>query len=277
MITRRVYIDSRNAASGNTQNFLYELPEDLVLPRDDCACYITDVSLPYAFHTIDTHNQHLYLYERASAAAPAVARQITLTAQQYDVVTLAAELQTRLNTGKSVTGVYSVALNSGRNTYTISLTLGNSFMLIPDEALLADQATWTAANGPALPKPLASIAGVLGLPVWGSFAWSATHETGHLDVRGGTHTLYLHSSTLGNYNTIGPSFCKSVLLRIPVTVGFGDVIRMQHSGLVHDYIDCGGQTLRTLQFSLRDGFNRPVDLHGGNLSFTLLFTQKPVI
>ena len=94
---------------------------------------------------------------------------------------------------------------------------------------------------------------------------------------GDTHSLYLHSSTLGSYNTIGPMGTKSVIKKIQVTVPFGEIIRQQHSGLIHDYLDTSGQTLRTIQFSLRDGYNRPVDLHGGNLSFTLLFTEKPVI
>jgi len=264
---------------------LYELPEDLNLPRES-VCYITDLSMPYAFHSVDANNHNLYLYEHSSAN-PAMgpsghARRISLTQQHYDVITLESELQTRLNQandapgvpGKLVPGTYTVTYDSGRNSFNIALSSGNTFKFITDKVLLTDQVNWVGASGPTLTLPFNSVANMLGLR--DTYAFASSHETGHLDVRG-THTLYLHSSTLGSYNTIGPLGVKSVLLRIPVVVGFGQIIRQHHSGLVHDYIDCGGQTLRTIQFSLRDGFNRTVDLHGGNLSFTLLFTEKPVI
>ena len=100
-------------------------------------------------------------------------------------------------------------------------------------------------------------------------------RTGSVDIRN-YHQLFLHSS-LTSYNTSGPLGTRSCLCRIPVTTQFGDMIWKQHSGLIHDYISCGGVSASTLQFSLRDSYNKEVDLQGGGLSFTLLFAEQPVI
>jgi len=277
MITRRVYVDSRNAVSGDSRNFLFELPEDITLPKDAC-CYITDLSLPHAFYTIDENNKHIYVIEQGPHA-----RKIELTSQHYDVLTLEAELQTRFNQAQDAPGwpgnqtgsTYTVTYNPEKNNYTIALGAG-TFQFLTDAYLKTYDggSDWNAGSGPDLPVHLASLNDTLGLR--GSYAQANSHDTGHTDIRN-YHTLFLHSSSLGSYNTIGPLGVKSVLVRIPVTVDYGDIVRQHHSGLVHDYIDCGGQTLRTLQFSLRDGWNREVDIQGGNLSFTLLFTEKPVI
>ena len=89
--------------------------------------------------------------------------------------------------------------------------------------------------------------------------------------------LYLHSSTLTGYHSIGPMGVRSVLARIPVHTEYGQLIIKQHSALIHDYVDCGALSLRTIQFSLRDGNNREVDLRGGNISCTLLFAQAPIV
>ncbi len=133
---------------------------------------------------------------------------------------------------------------------------------------------FNAAGGITL-SPLANTDDLLGLRN-SSQVYSTALDTGHLDIRN-YHSLYLHSSSLTNYHSHGPLGVKSIISKINVTSQFGDMITKSHSGLVHDYVDCGSMTLRTLQFSLRDGNNREVDLRGGNLSFTLLFAEKPLI
>ena len=39
----------------------------------------------------------------------------------------------------------------------------------------------------------------------------------------------------------------------------------------NDYLDCSRQTLRTLEFQLKDVHGNLVPLHGSNLSFSLVF------
>ena len=100
------------------------------------------------------------------------------------------------------------------------------------------------------------------------------HTTGTVDVRS-VEFLYLHCEELSDYRVLGPSGSRSILARAPVHSLFGGVASHTHSGSIWDSVPCGGRQLSTLTFSLRDSNNNPIDLHGGCLSFTLLFVRKP--
>jgi hypothetical protein len=107
-----------------------------------------------------------------------------------------------------------------------------------------------------------------------STQWPKTYTTNEVDVRN-IHTLYLHSNALSNFSAIGPAGSRSVIARLPVTGLSGSVLFKQHSGNPHDIIDCSGKMLRVLDFSIRNSQNQIVDLHGGSLSFELVFAPLP--
>ena len=90
------------------------------------------------------------------------------------------------------------------------------------------------------------------------------------------HCIYLHSPTLTNFRVLGPSGSRSCIARVPVTSGYGSILTSQHSGHVLDSIPCGGVTLRTLQFELRNAYNQPVDLRGGHISFSIIFSANAI-
>jgi hypothetical protein len=104
--------------------------------------------------------------------------------------------------------------------------------------------------------------------------WPKNYTSGEVDVRN-VDTLYVHSNALSNFSAIGPKGSRSVLARIPVTGLSGSVLFKQHSGNLHDIIDCSGKMLRLLDFSVRNSHNQIVDLHGGSLSFELVFAPMP--
>ena len=107
-----------------------------------------------------------------------------------------------------------------------------------------------------------------------STQWPKTYTTNEVDVRN-IHTLYLHSNALSNFSAIGPAGSRSVIARLPVTGLSGSVLFKQHSGNMHDIIECSGKMLRVLDFSIRNSQNQIVDLHGGSLSFELVFASLP--
>jgi hypothetical protein len=43
---------------------------------------------------------------------------------------------------------------------------------------------------------------------------------------------------------------------------------------VNDWLEIGGQTLKKLDFQLKDSLGRAVPLHGVNLSFALIITKN---
>ena len=107
-----------------------------------------------------------------------------------------------------------------------------------------------------------------------STQWPKTSTTNEVDVRN-VHTLYLHSNALSNFSAIGPAGSRSVIARLPVTGLSGSVLFKQNSGNMHDIIECSGKMLRVLDFSIRNSQNQIVDLHGGSLSFELVFASLP--
>ena len=102
-----------------------------------------------------------------------------------------------------------------------------------------------------------------------------TTITGAVDIRR-THSLCIHSPTLTNYKCVGPAGSRSILARLNVTSGYGSILHQQHSGHLLDYTPCGGVTLQTIRFELRNADNEPVGLRGGRISFTLLFAAAPL-
>ena len=100
-------------------------------------------------------------------------------------------------------------------------------------------------------------------------------HSGAIDVRR-TSAIYIHSSSLTNFRVLGPAGSRSILAKIPVNQHHGGVLYHQHSGHILDYTPCGGVILSQIAFDLRDSNNRPVDLRGGHVSFTLLFHPSPL-
>ena len=107
-----------------------------------------------------------------------------------------------------------------------------------------------------------------------NFEWPKTQTTGTVDTRN-AHVLYLHSNALTNFSTIGPAGSRTCLVRIPVTSLTGGVLFKQHSGNLHDFTDVSGKCLRVLDFSIRNSKNQIMDLHGGHISFELIFAPHP--
>jgi hypothetical protein len=81
--------------------------------------------------------------------------------------------------------------------------------------------------------------------------------------------IYIHSS-LGNYNTIGPSRESSIIKKIPVNANKGEYIFDQVL-TSNDFGDCSKQTLRAIKFDLKDSRGNHIPFHGSNLSFSFIF------
>ena len=59
---RSLNIDSRNRASGVSQDFTSELQEAVEKPRG-CVCWVTDISLPTTWPNVSANENVLYILE----------------------------------------------------------------------------------------------------------------------------------------------------------------------------------------------------------------------
>ena len=302
----KIIVDSRHAASGDASNFDITLPESLTLPPN-AVCYATDIAIAHLFASMGSGpslRNTFYWVERigdTSSSLDYLNRAILDPTQTSNAVLLAAEIQAKMNAASVLGGGYTVtyAEDNGTMTITLAQTGGtvNSFWPIDDDLLQNDafQQLFSTVATPALtPYTLnynapQSCMQLIGLGRRSSMNTSyatlyqatlqdallTTFVTGAVDIRR-THSLCLRSPTLTNYKCLGPAGSRSILARVNVTSGYGSILHQQHSGHMLDYTPCGGVSLQTINFQLRNADNEPVDLRGGHVSFTLLFAAAPL-
>ncbi len=82
--------------------------------------------------------------------------------------------------------------------------------------------------------------------------------------------IYIHSSTLGGYHTFSTNNPRSVIKKVPVNENTGFVIfdRVLHST---DYLECGGQSLSTIDFRFCNSAGQVIHLKGDNSTFSIIF------
>ena len=296
----KIIVDSRHASAGTSSSFEISLPETLSLPHN-AVCYVCDLQVTNNFSSVDSNKNTFYFIE--NELNQNVLNRVFLASKSYTPDSLATELQTQLNESSIFRPApgYEVSFDEGLGSLKItraSSAADKTFFLADDDLLQTlfppdvitqtyDQSNGTQAWTLNRTQPKSAMS-LLGLGPRSSENKTLsdllslgndlgnTHYTGALDLRA-NHCIYLHSPTLTNYKVLGPAGSRSVIARIAVNSGYGTVLTHQHSGHVLDYIPCGGVTLRTLSFELRNANNEPVFMRGGHVSFSIMFSATPLV
>jgi len=285
---KKIYVDSR-FAEGSGSQFTLELPETINC-GPDCVAWIADVSFPIAWHTIDIHNDRIYLLEKTSEPIPH-ARVVNIAQKDYMLGSdLVAQVKLSLNTSgtgaafKYVSRTYDVTFSQSTFALTVTLSGGGTFLVLSFDQLRAfyffNNRRYYAAQSP-LPVVQAAMHesyiyqrvnpktanGVL--RIWiaeenSHLNFSTTQIGGSMDLHP-VHTIYLTSETFSNYKVIGPNGgLRSTIRRIPITEPAKGLQHYEHSGHGEDYIDCASLSLKTLRFALRDSFGNICSLSGNH-------------
>ena len=101
-----------------------------------------------------------------------------------------------------------------------------------------------------------------------------SHQTEFVDLRS-KHSIFVHSPSFADYQSIGPRGVRTILAKIPVSSAYGSVIHYEHSGHHLDYLSITAGALKNLRFELRDARGNILDLKGGHWSMTILLTERP--
>ena len=305
----KIIVDSRHAAAGNNTNFSITLPETLSLPPS-AVLYVTDVCLTHTFSTLGgtggTISDQFYFIERIgdSQSTETYLNRATLDATiSYEAFTLASEIQTKMNAASVLPGAsYTVTYDIDRGVINVTRpqesATTNSFLLANDDLLQTPEFQNSAITASGTSKTpytlnydrLNSCMKILGLgnrstenSQWsdlqalltGDASLSVSANSGAVDVRRDA-AVYLHSTTLTNFKVLGPSGSRSCIAKIPVISGYGSILYHQHAGSILDCVPCGGVSLNTIDFDIRNSSNEPLSLRGGHMSFTLLFAPHPL-
>jgi len=64
----------------------------------------------------------------------------------------------------------------------------------------------------------------------------------------------------------------NIIKKIPITSDFGYLINDSFTSN-HDWLDCAGLTLNSLEFVLKDVKGNDIPLHGSHVSFSIVFSK----
>jgi len=275
---KKVYIDSRYKTNDSASNsdFKFELKEQIEAP-DNTVCYIDDISIPHSWYSVEDYNNRLYIqYENINLLRGFEFIVVILPTGNYTGMTFASTLQAELQKAiPSMTCVYNPARG------TITFTGESIFRVLTDNHFIPGYYSmvffeyasedWRYVDDTpvtVVANNLMSLNEVIRnneLQPNGAFIF----ETGFLDLLN-THNIYLHCPNLGHYNSIGVRGENSIIKKIPVSSSFGYLI-LDSVVAPHDKIDVSRQSIKTLQFTLKNVHGNIINLHGAHISFSLIF------
>jgi hypothetical protein len=85
--------------------------------------------------------------------------------------------------------------------------------------------------------------------------------------------IYMRSPNISSFNTIGCNGESSVIKKIPVSSNQGDMI-FNNITSANDFLDCSKATWKTLEFHLVDVNSNYINLHGADISFSLILDKQ---
>ena len=274
---KKIYVDSRfkTADSASDTDFKIDLPGSFLMP-ENTAMYITDVTIPVSWYTVDEKKNNLIYYyvlrevpltdasgnvvkdAQGQGVMTYVWTKVTghLSPGDYNLVTLAGAMQAAMNTGMSGMGTFTVTASMLTNRITITNDTRN-FRIFTDAELPAQG--WTA--------PYYSI----NTMIQNDTAYDADliFMTGYVNLFP-NRNLYIVSPNLGKFDTMSVSGERKILKKVPVNAGYNEMIYDQ-TILANDFIDCSRQLLGRLEFQLKDLYGNVMNLNGNYWSCSLLF------
>ncbi len=103
------------------------------------------------------------------------------------------------------------------------------------------------------------------------FSSSAPHVTGYVDLEP-IKNIYMCSTNLGTFKTIGCKGEVTIIKKVPVTAGSHQMI-FSNVTSSSDWLDCSRQTLKSLHFELKDSDSNNIHFRGAHVSFSLSFDK----
>ena len=281
---KKIYIDTRHrtADSKSTSDFKISLPNNITLPSNT-AFYITDITVPVSWYTVEAgRNDTIYFRINSTNYAPS---KCTLPEGNYSTITLGAAMCKAMNDNYPFTGApgttptrFVPTVNLANNTIVLS-NANDTFEIFTDEQVVAlmymglyTAKVPTCSVNDMLQNTVKQIIKADGatqvvtnavLPKF----WTSGYVNLH-PIR----NLYLISNTLGTYNSMAVNGEWGILKKIPVSADYNQLIYDQ-TVLGMDYLDCSNQTLNLIDFKLKDHKGKIVNLHGGHVSFSIIFVK----
>lgn len=282
-MVRKIFVDSRFRDSGSFANFQYSLKTPVIHPK--CRAYIDQLHIPNVFPTIHANNRNLYIVESYSNDGVLYHvryRKVPLSVGNYDLDSLATELQLQLNANTFFPdNQYVVTTNDSLGKLTIGITGSGqhaevniwSMQYLKNHRDLWVDPTSNQVGTFVEDDDCYAVIGFTDdaiMTASNSFSLQGNAHISSLPF----HTVYLTCSYgLGtNEDAIGPRGGNSILRSIVVNTSFGNMI---HDMLQNpfDYTTLEAGQLTTFGFALRDIYGRDLPLNQ-SFSFSIMLVEE---
>ena len=268
---KKIYIDSKfkRHDSVSNSNFKIELPYTLKM-GDNTVFYVDDVCVPHTWHTVEEGvNDKIYIRTILNGANTDYL--LALTAQNYNGVQLRAELETQIQTlmflGSAL--VPTVLFNSQTNEISLSIAGHNCKILTDTELKTITNWGGTSYDINSLDSVNELFTNTAKVSTIGTPSSPVKFYLNLQPVR----NIYMRSPNISSFSTIGCNGESSIIKKIPVSSNFGDMI-FNNITSANDFLDCSKQTWKTLEFHLLDVNSKYINLHGSNVSFSLILDKQ---
>lgn len=279
---KKIYVDTKfkTPDSESTSDFKVELPETMHFEQNT-VFYIDDVCIPHTWESIEENiNDKLYLQIYINIIDTGVIIDqksvvVKVSAGQYTGIDFAEELQSDMNnyaqTATTRTNVFKCTYIVKTNRIQIEIMYDDLTFRLLTPRELHNKPEWFVANyDKRNPADMNEVLSNLGTA-------SPTYNKVVPYVSGSVmlqpfNNIYIHSTNLGNYSTIGAMGERTIVKKIPVSADYNHMI-FDQCVLINDYNDCGGQTIKTLYFKLLSSRGDVIPLHGCNWSFSIVFSR----
>ena len=278
---KKIYIDSKHRTpdSKSSSDFKYDLPESFLMP-DNAGFYVADVCVPHSWKTIEPGiNDKFYLHVSNDNADPTLRPNtnytMTLESKVYTGADLALEISYRMTavlTGSAYAGGLTCNYNASTQSLNIVTTYSDmTFKVLTENDIKTKMdGNWVGSNYDTN-DPCSINTEMLKLNQGnaGYNSFNAPFTMKYLNLQP-IRNMYLHSSTIGSFSTIGLYGCRTIIKKIPVTADFNYMI-IDNAMSGNDFVDCSRVTLKQLEFTLLNEDGIVVPLHNANISFSLIF------
>ena len=88
------------------------------------------------------------------------------------------------------------------------------------------------------------------------------------------NNVYITSPNLSSYDTVS-SFTNNIIKKAPATANYGYMI-FDPGMATREFLECSNQTLKTLEFHIKDGKGRCINLHNTHITFSIVFNKYAV-
>ena len=266
---KKIFVDSRYRTidSASDSDFKVQLGRNIFLP-DDCIMHIENVVIPHTWYTIEQGvNDGIYL--KVIQGSTTTFTVLTIPSTNYTGSSLMTVVQVALNS--AYPGLFTVSYDALKNTLTINITSGNYFKVLTDAELATYlNNTWAGINyNQSNPN---SCNDIITNRTTNFNNSTSPFVSGGLNLQG-FRSVYLSSSNLSNFNTLGAQGENTIIKKIITSSDFGYLIVSELES-DHDYLDCSRMTLNTIDFQIRDVKGNFIPFHDNPVSFTIVFSTK---